>query len=58
MQNEHVMQKNSPKFHFEESNGWSLIIVRCFAPAEVKASNPFGGSNGEWGAWEQLQQNT
>lgn len=33
--------KNSPKFRFEGSDGWSSITVRCFAPAEVKASNPF-----------------
>lgn len=36
-----VFSKNSPKFHFEGSDGWSSITVRCFAPAEVKASNPF-----------------
>lgn len=36
-----VFCKNSPKFHFEGSDGWSLTTVRCFAPAEVKASNPF-----------------
>lgn len=57
MQNAHVMQKQS-EVSFEDSDGWSLTTVRCFAPAEVKASNPFRGSSGEGGAWEQLQQNT
>lgn len=36
-----VVCKNNPKFHFEGSDGWSSATVRCFAPAEVKASNPF-----------------
>ena len=36
-----LFSKSSPKFHFEGSDGWSSITVRCFAPAEVKASNPF-----------------
>lgn len=33
--------KNNPQFHSEGADGWSLTTVRCFAPAEVKASNPF-----------------
>lgn len=36
-----VSCKNNPKFHFEGADGSSLTTVRCFAPAEVKASNPF-----------------
>lgn len=40
-----VFSKNSLKFSFEGSDGWSLTTVRCFAPAEVKASNPF------WREW-------
>lgn len=49
--------KNNPKFHCEGADGWSLTAVRCFAPAEVKASNPFWREQRR-GAWEQLQQNT
>lgn len=36
-----VFCTNNPKLHAAGADGWSLTTVRCFAPAEVKASNPF-----------------
>lgn len=46
---------NDPKVH-SEGDGWSLTTVRCFAPAEVKASNPFWRE--QWrGCLRTAQQN-
>jgi hypothetical protein len=50
-----VFCTNNPKLHAAGADGWSLTTVRCFAPAEVKASNPF--KREQWGgAWEQLSK--